>query len=350
MKKRALLAFDDPGGGLAVCSLIQELKKNDLNLEIYSGKLSEKIVKAITNNFYHIDSDITRKDADRILDNYMPHILITATGGGNAEQLLRNSAREKKIRSVVILDFWKDYKRRWKFADYPLSAMKDKVCVMDELTKQEMIEEGFPTENLFVTGHPYLDKIFSNGNERFSKVISAENEVSILFLSQPLRILGVMEYKIHPLKVFLGAVMNIIETSGKKFKVKIKLHPSEIQSDEIDKIIADFHSGNFALQYAPADLNVNELIKANDIVAGYNTIAMFEARAAGKRTLSLEIGKMNASLRNSMMLAGIEVVKCDTNEISEALAAEKKSQIANDVFRGGVSNCVEVIMNQFDLF
>lgn len=349
MKKRALLAFDDPGGGLAVCSLIDELKKNDFSLEIYAGKLSERIVKFITSNYYNIESEITRKDADRIIDKFMPHIIITGTGGGNAEQLLRNSAREKKIRSVVILDFWKDYARRWKYADYPLSMMKDKVCVMDESVKDEMTAEGFPSENLFVTGHPYLDKIFSQEKKSGEEAAQTEQQVNVLFLSQPLKILGVTEYSVHPLKVFLSGALLNSRRSGRKFRITVKLHPSEMQTEEMNAIANEFQSDDFCVEFALPGSNINELIDANDITAGYKTIAMFEARAAGKKTLSIDIGKTNPSLMKTMMDSGIEIVKCEESEIEKMLESRKQKDIPADLFKGGISNCIGVIMNQFNL-
>ncbi|MBK6537757.1 MAG: hypothetical protein IPG09_08265 [Ignavibacteria bacterium] len=48
MRKKVLLAFDDPGGGLAVISVIEELIKiKELDLKIYSGRLSEKFYSVI---------------------------------------------------------------------------------------------------------------------------------------------------------------------------------------------------------------------------------------------------------------------------------------------------------------
>ena len=45
MQKKVLMAFDDPGGGLAVSSLIESLQKEKIDIEIYTGKLSEKFLQ-----------------------------------------------------------------------------------------------------------------------------------------------------------------------------------------------------------------------------------------------------------------------------------------------------------------
>ncbi|MEO8447647.1 MAG: hypothetical protein ABI528_09140, partial [bacterium] len=138
MKKKVLICYDDPGGGLVVSSLISELRKNkSLELNIYSGKLSRKISEKI--NTVRIDSFISREKAEMIIDKFLPDMILTGTGGGNAEQAFRNEAYKRNIKSIVVLDFWKDYSRRWLYSSYDLKDMKDKVCVMDELTKKEMI-------------------------------------------------------------------------------------------------------------------------------------------------------------------------------------------------------------------
>ena len=100
MRKKVLLAFDDPGGGLAVVSVMEELIKiKELELKIYSGRLSEKFLPGYT--YEKIDSHIEEKAAEAILEQFKPDIIITSTGGGNAEQHLRNLAFRRKIKSVV---------------------------------------------------------------------------------------------------------------------------------------------------------------------------------------------------------------------------------------------------------
>jgi hypothetical protein len=143
-----------------------------------------------------------RQQAKKILNKNNPDIIVTATSGGSGEQELRNAAFAMNIQSIVILDFWKDYSRRWLYATYHINEMKEKVCVMDEMTRKEMIEENFPKGKLFVTGHPYLDHIFNYENQK----PEAEQGNNYLFLSQPLDIIGVTNYQIHPLEIVVKAI------------------------------------------------------------------------------------------------------------------------------------------------
>jgi spore coat polysaccharide biosynthesis predicted glycosyltransferase SpsG len=350
--KKILLAFDDPGGGLVVSSLLNELKKIDSSeLTVYSGKLSEKFLKDFP--FKKLSSDLTESESEQIIDEIKPDMIITATGGGRAEQELRNIAFRENIKSIVVLDFWKDYKRRWKYASYKLNEMKDIVCVMDELTKEEMVSDSFPEDKLFVTGHAYLDKLFNSKDsvetEKQGNGILKENKVDILFLSQPLSIIGVVDYKIHPLETCIQAVSELKEFDGKKLSLKIKPHPIESELDEISILLKKLSSKKIEISITEVDEDLNKLIGEADIVIGYNTIAMFEARAMNKRTISLNVVPVRNSLSKAMYSAGIEITDCSIEEIKNCLKLKKEIKSDSKLFAGGIENCIKLVKSELNL-
>lgn len=354
MLKKVLMAFDDPGGGLAVSSLIDRLSEyKNLKLQIYSGRLSEKFLTERKIEFNKIESQISNKCAEKIIDVYSPDILLTGTGGGNAEQELRNVAFERNIKSVVILDFWKDYSRRWLYATYSVDKMKDKVCVMDELTKKEMAEEKFNPENIIITGHPYLDKIFNFDKNDFHDNNGGSEAVlsKLLFLSQPLEIIGIKNYKVHPLKIFINALKKVSLEKKENFSLTIKLHPSEVKSEELINLVNENISENVNIDFAGEEKSLRELINESGIIIGFNTIAMFESRAMKKRTISLNAVPVKNSLMKAMSDAGIEIVKSDEEELNKCLLnndiEEKKSQ--QNIFEGGLDNCCKVVLNELNL-
>lgn len=349
MRKKVLLAFDDPGGGLAVVSVMEELIKiKDLELKIYSGRLSEKFLTGYT--YEKIDSHIEEKAAEAILEHFKPDIIITSTGGGNAEQHLRNLAFRRKIKSVVILDFWKDYGRRWLYADYELLNMTDKICVMDEETKSEMTDEGFPENNLIVTGHPYLDKIFNKKKEIPNSGLnnSEKGLKRILFLSQPLKVIGLENYKVHPLTIFTEALKRHAESVNYRYTVILKPHPSENDLSEISEISEQFKSDKTEIIISE-EYNVIKLIEDADIIVGYNTIAMFEARALNKRTISLRIAKIRNSLSGAMNRAGIEISELNPDAIFNCLKRENISEDTSGIFEGGIRNTTDLILKELNI-
>jgi hypothetical protein len=351
MQKKLLIAFDDPGGGLAVISVLERLKKEkDLELNIYSGRLSEQIVLKSETDYRKIRSTPDRSEAETIMNEVNPDLLLTGTGGGSAEQELRNIAFERDIRSVVILDFWKDYSRRWLYSSYPVEKMKDKICIMDELTKLEMIEENFPEESLIVTGHPYLDRLF-NFQDKVNNTGVELSGNNYLFLSQPLEVIGVKDYEIHPVKLLLEALRKLSILKKEIFRLTIKLHPSEEMSIELSKIVQSFDDRYLKVSISERTKTLDELLNESEFVIGYNTIAMFESRALGKETLSMNVVQVKNSLMEAMKAAGIRVVNASENEIYECLAkanvnSNKKS---SNIFKGGIENCTRVILKELNL-
>jgi len=347
MQYKVMMAFDDPGGGLAVTSLLERLRQHEIDLEIYCGKLSEKFLEKENRVYNKIDSMITREYAAGIMQNVRPDLLITGTGGGNAEQELRNEAFQKNIKSIVILDFWKDYARRWLYASYSLSEMRDKICVMDEFTKDEMTGENFPEGNIIVTGHPYLDKIFN-----FSKNNSGKNNFRknhILFLSQPLHIIGLKDYKIHPLKTFLESLKRMSSENKSEYSLNIKLHPSEEMSSEIEELKKTYDSEYLRIKFADKSSSLKDMILESEIITGYNTIAMFESRAMNRRTISLKVAPIRNSLSIAMKTAGIEVINADEVSIIECINNSKPESYGKEIFKGGIDNCIKLILSELNL-
>ncbi|KAF0180018.1 MAG: hypothetical protein FD161_1031 [Limisphaerales bacterium] len=68
------------------------------------------------------------------------------------------AARQAGIRSVSVLDSWVNYRVRFhnRWGEF---VLPDAIAVMDESARTEMVGEGFPTEQLAVTGHPGFDEL-----------------------------------------------------------------------------------------------------------------------------------------------------------------------------------------------
>lgn len=350
MGKKILSVIDDPGGGIAVFAVVEKLmKETDLEISVYSGKLSSEIADKANFKIKKIESMINKETAENIMNNEQPDLLLTATGGGNAEQEFRNLAFKKKIPSIVILDFWKDYSRRWMYADHEIYEITDRICVMDELTKKEMAEEGFPEHVIEVTGHPYLDKIFSK-----EKIHGNKNHISydnILFLSQPLEIIGIKDYENHPLKILFNVFEYYIEELNSEIELNlvIKLHPSEEISEEIKSLVRNNINKKLTIRISEKTETLQELISESDIVFGYNSIAMFEARAAGKRAISLDLFPKRDSLTKAFSNAGIESAALNEKELIEKLNSIKDPELNREYFRGGIENCFKIISEELNL-
>lgn len=342
MSKKVLVVFDDPGGGLAVSSLIKKLKDKNIEVKIFAGKHNTKMLNERELDHTVIESMIEKESSGKIINEFKPELLLTGTSGGNAEQEFRNIAFEKDLKSVVVLDFWKDYSRRWMYSNYPISEMRDSVCVMDELTKTEMLQENFPEEKLKVCGNPYLDELFQK------KENSDEDHETgnYLFLSQPLGVIGIKDYECHPLEILIKGFLN---AEKRNIGLTIKLHPLEKKSEELEAIIEKYDTDNFKIVISDESLPLKEMILKSEAVIGYNTIAMFEARALNKRTISLNVVPVRDSLTQAMNKAGIETVNADEESISICLKNTSKQKTEGNPFEGSIEKCIEVILKELNL-
>ncbi|MFZ1321946.1 MAG: hypothetical protein WAT71_10350 [Ignavibacteria bacterium] len=344
IKKNILIIFVDPGGGLVISEVAKRLAADsEYNLIIYCGNLSEVISENADLKYKIIGDMIGIDTAEEIIKTVSPDMILTSTGRGNTEQLFRNIAYRENIPSVVILDFWKDYRRRWLYADHDIPKLKDLICVMDDLTKKEMTNEDFPEKNIKVTGHPFLDKIFNNKRTLTEKING--NVLNILFLSQPLDIIGIDNYEIHPFRKLINAVSEYSEKSDIQINIKIKLHPSEKMSEDLSIILEEKKINKVTLIQTSNEI-INELIEQADLIIGYNTIALFEARSMGKRAISLNLFPMNNSLRKAFEEAGIESSDANTESLIYLLDKEMQTHVSDNIFADGIENCIRVISDE----
>lgn len=328
---------------MAVSSLTDVLIKENLQIDIYSGKLSREFITSIPVN--ELKSNINTEEAENIFLKSEPDLLITGTSAGNSEQRLRNYAYSNGIKSFVILDFWKDYSRRWLYADYKIENMKDKVCVMDKLVRDEMIAEGFPEDNLIVTGHPYLDRIFNLNHQKPS---GKENKNKYLYLSQPFDVIGIKDYKVHPLVYIADALKKIAIKKQEKLYLTIKLHPIEKLTEELNELVSEINDGNIQVVLIKNEKNIKELLDTSDTVIGFNTIAMFEARALQKKTYSLNYPNIKNSLKAAMATAGIKTVDIQRDDFAGLLMTEEEVKSEKKIFTGGIENCRREILRSLN--
>ncbi len=340
---KLLAAYDDPGGGLAVTSVVKKIAaSSQVDIIAYAGKPSMEFLNGTGITAKVLKSDLTRLEADSIIENEKPDILLSSTSGGSGEQELRNVANEKQIFSFVVLDFWKHYVRRWKYADYEISEMNDRVLVMDENVKMEMIREGFPENRIYVTGHAYLDHVFNEakpaGNEKV-------NEDSYLFLSQPSDTIELIYHDVHPVATVVAALKDYSKSVNRKITLYVKLHPLEKMSSELSEISNAVDGSDVNLIYRGADDDLYDLLSECRSVIGYNSIALFEAVALGNRVYSLDVVPMNESLRTAMKEAGIELIK--PAELLSSLTSYSNFQSlkAQNFHSGAIDNCIGLILS-----
>jgi len=238
-----------------------------------------------------------------------PSLLLTGTSfnGVDLEKKFIAAARSLSIPSLSVLDFWSHYGVRFSYANGRLSCIPDRIAVMDELARKEMIAAGFDEKHLVVTGQPAYDDLHlwgkKFGPEKIARLRNylgvGPEDLMVLFASQPLSTLygtdasnplypGYTEVDV--LSALSRSLKEIQKDIHRKIVLVIRPHPREepeafqfMHDNDIPVIIST--SGNS-----------RDLIMVADLVVGMTTALLVEACYLGMAVVSLQPGLRHADL------------------------------------------------------
>lgn len=320
IKLNLLTICGDPGGTKAVVPVISDFT-TDGRMQVINFAYNEAtdIMAQCGLPFTSIPDQADTSWAMRQIYAIAPSILITSTSFNAAgwEKYFTAIAKELGIPSLAILDFWFNYALRFSDTNGKMIYLPDRIAIMDERARREMIKEGFDSERLIITGQPAFDSLvacrrsFTLERKAALRDSLGVNSAGllILFASQPLgdlygrdssnpRFLGYDERSV--LKSLIKALDNISILSGKRITLLVRPHPRErgtrayndLAPLSIDVVVSSDGSGR-------------EWAMAADMVSGMNTELLVEACYLGCIVVSLQPGlrKQNALPTNDWGLS-----------------------------------------------
>ena len=288
MKKIICLAHD-PGGYDALCPL------GEIFDEFYClGPAAQLDKKRGTSEYLaceRIRSALVRKEIS---------LLVTATSWGSTfESEMRKLCHEHGVINVTLLDFWSNYRDRFRLADgyfYP-----DYFIVMDELARADAVADGIPAEITRVLGQPAFDK-YLQASKGYRK--RSERAGKLLFLSQPLS-LSVKEDQGYNEWTVLADCLQAADSF--RLSVMVKFHPKD--------------TPEFYAKYKKYEVkgDLFELLSEYDIVIGMNSIALLHACLLGCQAVSYQPN-----------LQGKDY--CMTNKLGLTKAVTSYEQLLDELF------------------
>lgn len=228
--------------------------------------------------------------------------LLLAATSVNAENLELDAvawAQSKGIPSLAVLDFWSNYRRRF-LAD-GRRVLADRLAVMDELARREMVDEGFPADRLVVTGQPAFDRL-ALAHDRFTPQrrsalrsgIGVEADARlVLFVSQPFAdihgspeaaraALGFDEHEV--LTLACAALSSLAHAHNVPIVLALRPHPREP-----DDKFAEIQEDDFRVAIWKTQDQLEAALSA-DLVLGMNSALLYEATLMGRPVVSLQPG------------------------------------------------------------
>ncbi|MDQ7831830.1 MAG: hypothetical protein RDU30_08860 [Desulfovibrionaceae bacterium] len=295
-----LCAMHDPGGALALAPVLRLVPPGWA--DVFAGEWARDMLRRQGVAARPLHKDVSPQEAEALLDGCAAQALLTATSwGGDAEQALRNAARRRRLPSVTVLDFWSNYRMRFRHADVPIESMPDLICVMDEGTRQEMIGEGFAASRLVVTGQPHLEALFADGCAP-----ACGPTDRLLFLSQPDLANGLTVHGDSLMRRIFQEAGRMASARGRRMHLFFKPHPKETPpAPERLRVLCDPDLVEVTLLSRTMPLLA--ALDGVEAAVGGPTMGLFEARARGVGATALCAVNATPALVAALRQAGIRV-------------------------------------------
>jgi hypothetical protein len=207
-------------------------------------------------------------------------------------------AKKKNIYTISFIDHWVNFKLRFTGVNGE-ATFPNEIWVVDEKAKQLAVEEGLPAELIKVTGNPYHYylkhqwKPFWEGKSYLNSLDITPNAFHIVFAPDPLSLRNMKERAGFSEEKALHDILDVISGfHNKSLYLVVKCHPlqpEEILTKEINKT----EWPNVSLIKNADSL---ELINAADLIIGFYSNFLLDAKSMGKKVVRYFPGREEADL------------------------------------------------------
>ena len=328
--ERILVVASMNAGAEAVSPVAEKLREKGAKVKILSYRAATSSFKAMGVKPDRIlEKDSYVRDAIKELSAFQPTSVLTGTQIQDEEhpltleQVLWRTSAGINIESVAILDTWGNYVER--FSDLKplpggnkltikkgteLKYLPDKIAIIDEFAKKEMLALGFPEAVLEITGSPYFEHVLTEAEklapetraQLLSKPVFSEFDKDgklIVFMSDDIEgfypDIGFTEKSV--LQSFLKVMDEITAAAGAKLNVIVRPHPfrnenaREAYECETSNIAKVFHNPITARgEDSDNEYSMEELLHSADLVVGTFNNPLITAKLMGKTVLSYQPG------------------------------------------------------------
>jgi hypothetical protein len=293
----------DPGGAAALAPVLESLQQDGRGVRALAYRQAVSRWRGRGLAVVELAESTDQETALQYLRDRRAGILLSATSvnGVDLERIFIMAARCLSIPSVAVLDHWANYRLRFTDKSGELSCCPDRIAVMDERARDEMIAEGFAFERLVITGQPAFDELASFQRdlvlrkhwETRQALGVGENERMVLFASEPISTIFGTEpsQRLYPgytertvLTTLVQALDRIAGRRPERIVLVVRPHPLDNPDD-----LTLPYSGRLRLIWDGRGSG-RDAVLAADLVAGMTTILLVEACMLGCIVISLQPG------------------------------------------------------------
>lgn len=335
---KIIAGCQDPGGYNAILPIVKELRIRGYNVEFLASGYSARIIrkmnvvfsKTLKQNFASIEKSFVKTK---------PNVVLIGTSlGYSLENVLVMLAQKYNVPSIAVLDSWVSYSKRFSglSSGEKFRYLPNIVCVMDDIAKNEMINEGIPPDRIRVTGNPYFDNfreeimVYLSEKSNFLKDKGLASDVLIVsFFSQSIdksfgsnnknpNFLGYTQF--DAFRLLINTLSEIKKNKELKIALIVRPHPKE-ESDSYDFFKNETNDISLIIDN---DNEHRKVLAISDIICGMFSSILIEAYMFGKKIISIQ---PNLSKSNPFVLSRLGIV--NTIRTSEELKRQLESFFSN---------------------
>ena len=366
--KKILLFSRDPGGANTIIPLVEPLQNKGYNVKLFGKDVAldkYKIAKLQSINIMDYVDSVEYEVIEQFLVSEKPDFIFTGTSADDfTEKYIWKASQKLGIPSFAILDQWMNYGLR--FSNYGVAELNQynmdkvhpylpyKICVMDEIAKNEAVKDGLEAEKIVITGQPYFETLTKKMHSINQMKIKKSEDFVITFASEPItetykedknseHYWGYTEKIIF--NDFIESLNEAIKLYNGKIVLILKLHPKE-NPGKFDYLLQTFNNDKITLKI-DKNSDSHEVMTSSDLICGMSSMFLIESAIINKPVISIQIGLKR---ENPFILDKIGILKSILTK--EELVKNLKSIVIANKPSGYnfsiIKNPVENIINEME--
>lgn len=315
---KILFASQEPGASRGLVPVVKVARARGNEIFVASRLWGAGVFRDAGEAVREVSDDLA-EGTRNLLEDLAPDVVLTGLAGtpGNSLDLaLQEAARIKHLPRTALLDASMYYLDRIAGPRCePFYYLPDKIFVLNEFTRREMLSEGFPPACVIATGQPVYDYLAvptsadaTAGNAQPVRVVFFSEGLAKEARRRPEHEVGYHEEVVIPMLIEILTAF----ARDRPIILTIKRHPKEERQDRT--YVAS--PGLTITDIGDADSSA--LMLGADLVCGMSSSLLLEGWLAGKPVVSMQPGLCSWN-RLVLCRAGIITAALDAKQAHEAI-------------------------------
>jgi hypothetical protein len=311
----AVVAIEDAGGARALAPVVRAMLMHGERPSLILGRVAADTLRASGVPLGPADEVASDADVTSSIERLVPNarILVTSSTAWGLRVEARAVAHAKccGCPTVTLVDFWSNYEHRLSYPSQSgWSVLPDRLAVIDDIMRDQLLRGGVSAKCLVVTGSPAFDNLLS---ESAPPLPAIKNERVVAFLSQPITALYGVEgdptYLGYTEHSILRSVATVVSRSG--LQLLVRAHPRE-DAVALKQFVRTLPGARIDTRPLRA------IVEGSIAVVGMTTMALVEAALMGRLSLSVQIGRRGDDALPTNA-CGLTLPIADENELCATL-------------------------------